>query len=67
MFARPGDRIVIRNSHLGGSVRDGEIIGVEDPSGAPPYHVRWSDTGHESFLFPGPDAAIDHSIQAVIP
>ena len=67
MFARPGDRIVIHSGHLGGSIRDGEVIGVEDPDGAPPYHVRWSDTGHESVIFPGPDATVDHSSQVVRP
>jgi hypothetical protein len=60
MYAHKGDRIVIRNPHLGGVVRDGEVIDVEHPDGSPPYRVRWSDNGHESFFFPGPDAYVDH-------
>jgi hypothetical protein len=59
MYAQAGDRIVIRSA-LGGPVRDGEIIEVEHEDGRPPYRVRWSDTGHESLFFPGPDAYIDH-------
>ena len=29
--------------------------------GSPPYRVRWSDNGHESLFFPGPDAYIHHA------
>lgn len=61
MYARPGDRIVIRNVRLGGPIRDGEVIEVERDDGSPPYWVRWSDTGHESLFFPGPDARIDRA------
>jgi Domain of unknown function (DUF1918) len=61
MFARPGDRIVIRGDHRGRPLRDGEVIGVERPDGSPPYRVRWSDTGHVSLFFPGPDAHIDRA------
>ncbi len=59
MYAQPGDRIVIRGPHLGDPVRDGEVLGVDHPDGSPPYRVLWSDTGHESLFFPGPDAHID--------
>jgi nucleotide-binding universal stress UspA family protein len=59
MYAHVGDRIVVRSNHLGGSVRDGEVIEVEHADGRPPYLVRWSDTGHESLFFPGPDAYVD--------
>ena len=64
MFARKGERIVIRSTHLDGPVRDGEIIEVEHADGSPPYHVRWSDTGRESLVFPGPDAYVDHADSA---
>ncbi len=59
MYARPGDRIVVRGIRLEGPIRDGEIIEVEHEDGSPPYRVRWSDTGHESLFFPGPDTRID--------
>ena len=60
MMAKTGDRIVVRSTHIDGPVRDGEIIEVEHADGSPPYLVRWSDNGHESLFFPGPDAYIDH-------
>ena len=59
MYARVGDRIVIRATHLGGPIRDAEVIEVEHEDGRPPYRVRWSDTGKESLFFPGPDAYVD--------
>lgn len=58
MFARRGDRIVVRSQHLGGAVRDAEVLEVRHSDGSPPYVVRWSDTGHESLFFPGPDAYV---------
>lgn len=60
MHAQEGDRIVVRSQHVGGHVRDAEILEVRHPDGSPPYVVRWSDTGHEGLYFPGPDAYIDH-------
>ena len=62
MHAKAGDRMVIRNRLLGHPVRDGEIIEVRHADGTPPYVVRWSDTGHESLFFPGPDAYVDHLV-----
>ena len=60
MFAAPGDRLVVRSQHVDGPVRDGEILEVRHDDGSPPYVVRWSDTGHEALVFPGPDAFVDH-------
>jgi hypothetical protein len=60
MYAHQGDRIVVRSQTVDGLVRDGEILAVEHPDGSPPYRVRWSDNGHESLFFPGPDACIDN-------
>jgi hypothetical protein len=60
MYAAVGDRIVVRSVHLDGPARDGEIVEVHGQHGAPPYVVRWSDTGHESLFFPGPDAFVEH-------
>jgi nucleotide-binding universal stress UspA family protein len=61
MYAQVGDRIVVRSTHLDGPSRDGEVIEVEREDGRPPYRVRWSDNGHESLFFPGPDAYIDRT------
>jgi hypothetical protein len=67
MYARKGDRIVIRSQHRGGPFRDAEVLDVEHADGSPPYLVRWSDTGHESLFFPGTDAFVDHDLPAYPP
>lgn len=61
MRASVHDRIVILSTHLDEPHRDGEILEVRGPDGAPPYQVRWSDTGHEGLYFPGTDAVIHHA------
>jgi hypothetical protein len=60
MKAQTGDRIVIRGHHIGEPDRDCEILEVHGNDGAPPYLVRWGDSGHESLFFPGPDAMVEH-------
>lgn len=60
MFATVGDRLVIRGTHVDDIVRDGEILEARGKNGEPPYLVRWSDTGHETLIFPGPDATVHH-------
>jgi hypothetical protein len=45
---------------VGDSERDAEIIEVRHEDGSPPYVVRWSDTGQEGLVFPGPDAFVQH-------
>ncbi|MGH3988295.1 MAG: DUF1918 domain-containing protein, partial [Pseudonocardiaceae bacterium] len=60
MHAVPGERIIVRRSHLGEPASDGEIIEVRGPDGSPPFLVRWSDTGNEALVFPGSDAEIHH-------
>lgn len=62
MYARKGDRLVVPSPHVDGPVRDAEVLDVRNPDGSPPYHVRWSDTGHEGFFFPGPDAYVAHAV-----
>ena len=59
MYAATGDRLVVRSLHVGGPVRDGEIVEVRHDDGSPPYVVRWSDTGHEALVYPGPDAFVE--------
>lgn len=56
---RPGDRLVIHGHRLGEPERDAEILAV-GPGGRPPFRVRWSDTGRESIVYPGPDARVEH-------
>ena len=60
MRAEVGDRLVVKGPHVGDHEREGEIVEVRHPDGSPPYVVRWSDSGHESLFFPGPDASVQH-------
>ena len=60
MHASVGDRLIVHGLHVDDPVRDGEILEVRGKDGEPPYDVRWSDTGHEGFVFPGPDAEVQH-------
>lgn len=64
MKAAVGDRLVIQSTHVDGPVRDGEVLEVHGEQGAPPYVVRWSDNGHTSLVFPGPDATVHHASSA---
>jgi hypothetical protein len=58
--AGAGDRLLIKGHHLGDRSRDAEILEVLGQKGSPPDRVRWSDTGREGLLFPGPDATAEH-------
>ena len=58
MHANVGDRIVIKAHHIGEPDHDCEVLEVRGRDGDPPYVVRWADDGHETFFFPGPDAAV---------
>lgn len=60
MQASKGDRIVIGGHRVGEADRDCEILEVQGEDGAPPYLVRWGDTGHEAIFFPGSDARLHH-------
>ena len=62
MYAKVGDRLVVRQ--MDGHIRDAEILEVRHEDGSPPYLVRWSDTGHEALVFPGPDAEVQHFAHA---
>jgi Domain of unknown function (DUF1918) len=60
MQATKGDHLVIHGNHVGERVREGEILEAKGRDGAPPYLVRWSDSGHESLVYPGGDAEVQH-------
>jgi hypothetical protein len=55
-----GDRLVIRGRHVGEVQRDAEILEVLGDNGAPPFLVRWEDTGHISRFYPSSDAYVQH-------
>lgn len=60
MRAQVGDMIVVSGHRIGEPDRTGEILEVHGKEGAPPYVVRWDDTGHEGLYFPGSDARLRH-------
>ncbi|NEE00657.1 DUF1918 domain-containing protein [Phytoactinopolyspora halotolerans] len=65
MHAQIGDRLLIWERYLGKRVRDGEIIEVHGPAGAPPYVVRWDDSGRPALVYPGRDAMVRHLADTV--
>jgi hypothetical protein len=58
MHASVGDRIVTASGVVGGAVRSGVVVDCPHDDGSPPYRVRWSDTGEETLVFPGPDSLV---------
>lgn len=59
MKAHTGDTLVLEGTHLGDPRRLGTITEVHGTDGAPPYLVRWSESGRETLCFPGPDARVE--------
>jgi Domain of unknown function (DUF1918) len=59
-----GDRLVVRAHRQGEAPRDAEVLEVLGAAGAPPYRVRWSDSGHETIVYPGSDVYIEHVASA---
>jgi hypothetical protein len=60
MHAKPGDHLVIQGHHVGETNKEGEILEVRGAGGEPPFLVRWSDDEHETLVFPGSDAVVQH-------
>ena len=58
MKANVGDRLHVHGRTVGDVDRVGEIVEVHGEDGAPPYLVRFPD-GHETLVFPGPDATVE--------
>ncbi|MCK2218982.1 DUF1918 domain-containing protein [Actinomadura sp. ATCC 31491] len=58
MKASAGDRLIVEGTYGGDVRKEGLIIQVEHADGSPPYLVRWLEDGHESLVYPGPDARI---------
>ncbi|WP_372492397.1 DUF1918 domain-containing protein [Actinomadura litoris] len=58
MNANIGDRLHVHGNVVGQTDRQGEIIEVRGPDGGPPYLVRFDD-GHETLVYPGPDAVVE--------
>ncbi|MCX5208296.1 pyridoxamine 5'-phosphate oxidase family protein [Kitasatospora sp. NBC_00240] len=55
-----GDRVIVEGARPGVPRRDGKVIAVHRPDSEPPWEVLWSDTGHSTLFFPGPDSRLHH-------
>ena len=60
MRAAVGDHLHVHGHTVGQQDRRGEIVEVRGAGGEPPYLVRFPD-GHETLVFPGPDAVIERA------
>ncbi len=58
MKAKVGDWFVLKGRTVEQSDRRGLITEVHGVNGAPPYVVRWLDSGHVATVIPGPDAIV---------
>jgi len=59
MHAVVGDELLVKGRHVGDIQREGVILEIRGPGGAPPYRVRWKD-GHESLFTPSSDTIVEH-------
>ncbi|TDC60391.1 DUF1918 domain-containing protein [Actinomadura sp. GC306] len=62
MNGRVGDRLLVHGNIVGQPDRQGEILEVRGENGSPPYLVRFDD-GHETLVYPGPDAVVESGEQ----
>jgi len=53
MIAKQGDWLIVEPVHVGEKRRRGQVVGVRGRDGSPPFVVRWSDSDHETLVFPG--------------
>lgn len=58
MFAKVGDRIVVRGHKMGQPDRHCVVLEVRDEHGGPPYVVQWDDSDHHQLYYPGSDASV---------
>ena len=58
MKAEVGDWLVMKGTTTELSDQRGLITEVRSADGSPPNVVRWLNTGHETTVFPGPDAVV---------
>ncbi|WP_329560497.1 pyridoxamine 5'-phosphate oxidase family protein [Kitasatospora sp. NBC_01266] len=55
MKAAVGDRVIVEGTRPNTPRRDGQVVALHHADGDPPWDVLWSDTGHTTTFFPGPD------------
>lgn len=61
MRAKTGDEIIVEPQQLGGQRREGKVLEVLGRKGHEHFRIQWDD-GRESMFFPGPDAALRHTV-----
>jgi hypothetical protein len=59
MHASAGDHLHVHGRVVGQREQIGVIVEVRGTQGDPPYLVRYPD-GHETLMYPGPDAVVEH-------
>jgi hypothetical protein len=50
--AEIGDTVIIEADGIYGIPRMGQVVGLKNPDGSPPYVVRWLAGEYESLFFP---------------
>lgn len=55
---KKGDWLVVESAAIERRSRRELVVNVVGADGSPPFLVRWDDDGHESLVFPGPDAHV---------
>ena len=58
MFAKVGDRILVRGNRTGQPDRNCVVLEVHHKDGEPPYVVKWDDSDRQDLYFPGSDATV---------
>ena len=58
MFAKVGDRILVRGHRMGQPDRHCVVLEVQHEHGEPPYVVQWDDSDRQDLYFPGSDATV---------
>ena len=58
MRAHTGDWLILKSRPNSSAARRAMVLEAHGPDGSAPFLVRWIDSGHEAFVFPGPDAVI---------
>ncbi|MEX2549407.1 MAG: DUF1918 domain-containing protein [Nitriliruptoraceae bacterium] len=62
MKAQVGDRLIVKGHRVSEPDRTAEILEVLGEDGDPPYRVRWDERGHETQIYPGSDARVEHPV-----
>lgn len=58
MRAHTGDWLIVKGRTDSSAARRAMVLEAHGPDGSAPFFVRWIDSGHETLLFPGPDAVL---------